>query len=81
MSASAARHAVDAVALAERLDSFIMARGDHGRPPERLALTCGEIDALYLSDLLELHYRKTPPTDEPVPFYRGFPVVLQGSKS
>jgi len=75
------RDAVQGVALADRLDIFILFRGRHGSPPERLALTRPEIDALYAADLLELHHRGiTADGTPPLPFYRGFPVVLQGSK-
>ncbi len=73
MSSPELRHAVSGVALAERLDIFILWRGRHGSPPERLALTRPEIDALYSADLLELHHHGAAS-------YRGFPVVLQGSK-
>jgi len=77
VSSQELHHALSGVALAERLDIFILYRGRHGRPPDRLALTRPEIDALYAADLLELHHREA---GDPVPFYAGFPVVLQGSK-
>ena len=73
MSPQERRHGERGVALAERLDIFILYRGRHGRPPERLALTRAEIDALYLAVLLERHHQ-APPT------YRGFPVVVQGDR-
>ena len=86
MSSPELRDAVHGVALADRLDIFILYRGRLGRPPERLALSRPEIDSLYAADLIELHHRTIPADDRspgryaPVPFYRGFPVVLQGSK-
>jgi hypothetical protein len=81
VSSQELRHAVSGVALAERLDIFILYRGRLGRPPERLALTRPEIDALYQADLLELHIATATRTEPARPFYRGFPVVEQGSKT
>lgn len=80
MSSQELRHAFSGVALAQRLDIFILYRGRHGKPPERLALTRPEIDALYAADLLELQKPHLATPDAARPFYRGFPVVLQGSK-
>ncbi len=80
MSSPELRDAVHGVALADRLDIFILYRGRLGRPPERLALTRPEIDSLYAADLLELHKPHLVTPDAARPFYRGFPVVLQGSK-
>ena len=80
MSAQELHHALSGVAVAIRLDSFILARGRLGKPPERLALTRPEIDALYAADLIELHHDRTKCNGDAVPFYEGFPVVLQGSK-
>lgn len=80
MSSQELRHAVSGVALAERLDIFILYRGRLGRPPERLALTRPEIDSLYAADLIELHWPGHGINRPAVPFFHGFPVVQQGSK-
>jgi hypothetical protein len=79
VSAQELHQAVNGVALAERLDIFLLYRERFGKRPERLALSHAEIDALKAGDLLTFDLHKLA-AGETAPFYRGIPVVVQGDR-